>query len=343
MLRVTMILLALVVAQQGTVQPTALPNDPPATGRLVDIGGYKLHLHCTGSEGPAVILLAGAGDFSFDWSQVQALASSEALVCSYDRAGLAWSDVGPVPRTMRQDAYELQRLLEAARIKPPYVLVGHSVGALIARVYAMEYPTEVAGMVFVDPTHEDTTLMYQGKVSRVRERSSGRVVPPAQTMNSSPPKPPSEDDLKQLETNRQLFGSPKINAPFDQLSSEVKAWRLWALSNPKSVAREDDYWPDELEALHRARSAAKAPLADRPLVILIAGGKGKTPANEDQKRLAEEKRAQKLALVDLSSRARAVVIDNSGHHIQIDAPAAVVDAIREVLDAAARKEPGRER
>jgi pimeloyl-ACP methyl ester carboxylesterase len=324
-----MLLLTVVLTQEAKAQSTANVSPP---GRLVDIGGYRLHLRCGGSGGPTVILIAGAGGFSFDWSLVQPRVSAQARVCSYDRAGLAWSDVGPVPRTMRQDAYELQRLLQAAREKPPYVLVGHSIGALIARVYVMEYPGEVAGMVFVDATHEDTTLMYQGKIGRVRDGSKGRSIPPPQTMNSSPPRPPTDDDLKEFEMNRQRFALPKNSPPFDRLASEAQAWRLWALSTARVVAREDDLWADELDALARARSAVKTPLADRPLIVLIAGGSGKPPANDDEKRLAEQKRSLKLTFVDLSSRGRTVIIEHSGHHIHLDAPEAVVDAVREVLD-----------
>ncbi|HKB35098.1 MAG TPA: alpha/beta hydrolase, partial [Gemmataceae bacterium] len=149
---------------------------PP--GRLVDVGGYKLHAHVTGKGDPAVALIAGAGDFSFDWGLVQPGISRFARTCSYDRAGAAWSDLGPTPRTMRQEAHELHALLIAAGIKPPYVLVDHSVGGLILRVYAEHYPADVAGAVLVDGTHEDTTLLYKGKLVRVREGAKGRAVPP---------------------------------------------------------------------------------------------------------------------------------------------------------------------
>jgi pimeloyl-ACP methyl ester carboxylesterase len=173
---------------------------PP--GKLVDIGGYRLHLHCTGKGNPTVVLIAGGGDFSFDWSLVQPNVSRFARVCSYDRAGLAWSDPGPTPRTMRQDAHELHTLLSAAQIQAPYVLVGHSMGGLIARVYAAQYPNEVAGMVLVDATHEDTTLLFQGKLARMRELAKDTVIPVPQTMQSSPPKPPTAEDIEQFQSNQ---------------------------------------------------------------------------------------------------------------------------------------------
>jgi pimeloyl-ACP methyl ester carboxylesterase len=131
---------------------------------LVDIGGYRLHIHVTGKGDPTVVLIAGAGDFSFDWSLVQPGVARFTRVCSYDRAGSAWSDLGPTPRTMKQEAYELHLLLQKAGLRGPFILVGHSQGGLIARVYADQYPEEVAGMVLADSTHEDTTLMIQGKL-----------------------------------------------------------------------------------------------------------------------------------------------------------------------------------
>src|ERR1700674_824298 len=104
-----------VVAQQAATSRTY-----PPLGRLIDIGGYRLHINSTGKGKPTVVLIAGAGDFSFDWSLVQPAVSRFSRVCSYDRAGLAWSDLGPTPRTMRQEAYELHLLLEKAKLKPPF-------------------------------------------------------------------------------------------------------------------------------------------------------------------------------------------------------------------------------
>src|SRR5688500_9896367 len=171
----------------------------PPPGQLVDIGGYRLHLWCTGKGSPAVVLASGAGAFSVDWGLVQPEVARFARVCSYDRAGSAWSDPGPIPRTMKQEVYELRALLRKARVKAPYVLVGHSYGGLLARLYARQYRREVVGLVLVDSTDSDTTLGFQGKLVRIREGAKGRPVPPAQTMKSSPPRPLSDEQRKQFE------------------------------------------------------------------------------------------------------------------------------------------------
>ncbi|MBA2525629.1 MAG: alpha/beta hydrolase [Pyrinomonadaceae bacterium] len=311
---------------------------PP--GKLVDVGGYRLHLNCTGKSGPTVVLIAGAGDFSVDWGLVQPDVARFTRVCSYDRADLAWSDPGPTPRTMKQDAHELQTLLRAARIKAPYVLVGHSIGGLIARVYVEQYPNEVAGMVLVDSTHEDTTLMYQGKLVRVREGAKGIPVPPVQTMQSSPPKPPTAEDLEQFEFNQKMFGAPKTEPPFDKLPASTQAMRLWFRSQPPRAAAGPDFWAEELQAMYMARAKTPYQLGDIPLVVLLAKpGYGNPPRDisaDDWKRVNEEKRQQKVGLTNLSRNGKLIVAEKSGHHIQLDEPYVVTDAVRLVVNALRR-------
>src|SRR5215475_394970 len=146
---------ALFAPQAVTVAPQSQPEQPPfpPPGRLVDVGGWRLHLNCTGearASQPTVILEAGLGDFSVEWSLVQPGVAKFARVCSYDRAGDGWSELGPHPRTLRQIVYELHTLLDKAGVKPPLVVVGHSYGGWLVRLYASTYPADVAGMVLVE-------------------------------------------------------------------------------------------------------------------------------------------------------------------------------------------------
>ncbi len=312
-----------------------------APGRLVDVGGYRLHLNCTGNTGPTVVLIAGAGDFSFDWGLVQPDVARFARVCSYDRAGFAWSDPGPTPNTMRQEAYELHALLQAAGIKGPYVLVGHSIGGLIARVYAEHYPKEISGMVLVDATHEDTTLMYQGKLVRVRDGAQGRPVPASQTMQSSPPKPPTKEDIEQFKFNQQTFGAPKISPPFDKLPPSAQAMRLWFLSQPPRVAAGADLWAEELQLMYAARAKTPYQLGNMPLVVLLPKPEcGNPPPGisvDEWKRINDEKRQQKIGFTNLSHNSKLIVAGKSGHHIQLDEPQIVIDAVRLVVAAVGRR------
>jgi len=136
----------------GTLLLFAAPSGP-APGTVVDIGTYKLHIYCVGpaSAQPTVILEAGGGAFSSTWSAVQQLLA---------------------PRTMTKDVDDLHALLRAAKVQGPYVLVGHSLGGLLVRLYVERYSADVAGMVLVDPTHENTRLFFlrQGQRLRVREQ-----------------------------------------------------------------------------------------------------------------------------------------------------------------------------
>jgi len=118
---------------------------PPPLGELVDVGGYKVHFYCTGQGSPTV-MITGAG-FSFDWGLVQPEVAKFTRVCTYDVAGTAWSDAGPPP-TCAVRVKEIHSLLQKS--EGAYVLVGLSIGALVARLYADQYPKAVAGMVIVD-------------------------------------------------------------------------------------------------------------------------------------------------------------------------------------------------
>ncbi len=130
-----------------------------ALDALVDVGGgRKLHINCTGtslSGIPTVVLESGAGNDSSVWNRVQPEVSKFTRVCSYDRAGLGTSDPVPAPRTIVAVTEDLHTLLLNSKVNGPYILVGHSLGGILVRLYASYYPAEVAGMVLVDSSHED--------------------------------------------------------------------------------------------------------------------------------------------------------------------------------------------
>jgi pimeloyl-ACP methyl ester carboxylesterase len=124
--------------------------------RLVDVGdGRRMNIYCTGTGSPVVILDAGGGESTRTWRYVQPKVAAFTRVCSYDRAGIGFSDPGPLPRTTAAIVADLHALLTAAGEKPPYVLVGHSMGGYDALLYADTYLPEVAGMVLVDTSSVD--------------------------------------------------------------------------------------------------------------------------------------------------------------------------------------------
>lgn len=127
----------------------------PPPGELVDVGGYRLHIYCQGQGSPTVILDALFPGTVSNWIWVQPQLAKTTRVCAYDRAGLGWSDGGPEPRDALQHARELHALLENAGVEAPYVLVGHSLGGLSTRMFADQYPAEVAGMVLVEGSDPD--------------------------------------------------------------------------------------------------------------------------------------------------------------------------------------------
>lgn len=128
--------------------------------KLVDVGGRRLYIKCSGEARtgmPVVLMDAGMASTSDAWSLVQPKVAQFARVCSYDRAGMGKSDRAPQPRASQDIVNDLHNLLAKAGINPPYVLVGHSLGGMNARLYTSQYPKEVVGMVLVDTTHEDET------------------------------------------------------------------------------------------------------------------------------------------------------------------------------------------
>jgi len=137
----------------GVAARAQQPAMGPAPGRLIDVGGYKLHIGCAGEGAPTVVIDGGAGAWSIHYAHIQK-ALSGVRVCTYDRAGFGWSDAGPSPRTSERMVEELHALLHGAGVAPPLVLVGHSLGGYNVRIYQARYPEEVGAIVLLDAAHE---------------------------------------------------------------------------------------------------------------------------------------------------------------------------------------------
>jgi pimeloyl-ACP methyl ester carboxylesterase len=300
-------------------------SEPKSFGRMVDVGGWKLHLYCTGKStgGPTVVLESGSGDFSFDWILVQKQVEKFTQVVSYDRAGSAWSELGPSPRTMKQICYELFTALNNAQIKGPYILVGHSIGGLLVRTFAEEYPDQVFGVVLVDATSDDTELSMNGKFVRVRETSKGRKLPSLKkSIAINERKIP--DSTRLMIDNFLRSYPPKIEAPYDLLPDSIRSVRAWAQLKPEHYEADNDpYWGEEFDELFKYRIANKFSLGKKPLIILIS--------TKDKNELGKEKIEQKIALKDWSRKSKVIFDETSGHHIQIEKPDLVVKSIQDIF------------
>jgi pimeloyl-ACP methyl ester carboxylesterase len=170
---VSIIGLTLVGAIYESLAEAADAKAYPPPGQLVDVGGYRLHINCTGTGSPTVVIDAGLGDWSTTWGgYVQPEVAKTTRVCTYDRAGMGWSEAGPLPRDAAQFAKELHTLLQNANIPGPYVMVGHSLGGLPVRLFTDMYPSEVAGVVLIDSMSPRQFTQSQTEVQSQSESRS---------------------------------------------------------------------------------------------------------------------------------------------------------------------------
>jgi pimeloyl-ACP methyl ester carboxylesterase len=143
------------------------PTAPPI-GRILDVGGRRLWLHSAGEGGPATVVLPGAGAVGADYWAIQDRAARRGPSVLYDRSGCGWSDAAPLYRSAGEVVDELRALLGQAGVAPPYVLIGHSLGGLLARRYAQRFPAEIAGLVMLDPAHEDYAAAMPAELTQTR-------------------------------------------------------------------------------------------------------------------------------------------------------------------------------
>src|SRR5438132_6026144 len=147
-----------------------MPYPPP--GRLVHVGTHDLHLHCSGEGAPAVIFDAALGASSLSWSLVQPAVARLTRACAYDRAGFGWSEAGPLPRTAGRIADELHELLTRAHVPPPYLLVGHSFGGLVTRIFASRHADTIAGLLLIEPAVPEEWISPTAAQRALIERGS---------------------------------------------------------------------------------------------------------------------------------------------------------------------------
>jgi pimeloyl-ACP methyl ester carboxylesterase len=288
-------LFMLVAAAGATYQWVAtrqeLASTPPP-GQLVDVGGHRLHLWCTGAGSPPVILEAGLGGSSADWGFVQPEIARFTRVCSYDRAGMGYSDPGPSPRTARRIAEELATLIDRSGLDGPVVLVAASSGGFDVRILASDHTDRVAGLVLVDASHEDQTH----DIPRL-----ARWVPLLSSIGI----------FRLLDIS---FGPrPALLSP--SVQKFVGATRF----------RATGYQAAADEIIHIRESASEVRTSRRTLpipVVVVTGARG---ADATWQELQRDQ-------VKLSERGCQIVAERSGHLVQIDQPQIIVNAVRGVID-----------
>jgi pimeloyl-ACP methyl ester carboxylesterase len=284
----------------------------PMPGQLVDIGGYGMHIYCSGQGSPAVILDAGMGDSFMSWQKVQPGIAKFTRVCSYDRAGLGYSDSSPRPRTSRVFVDELHRLLQNAGIVGPLILVGHSMGGFDVRLYASLYPHEVAGevagVVLVDSSHPEQQKRLPAAINDLdatwlREQEFVEFTMP--------------------------FGIPRLLG-FCGDDDAIRAADCNFHSARESVA--------ELKSIAEsaAQTANSGSLGDIPLAVLSHDPDMLQPGLPEDlvKPTNDAWQQMQEGLAHLSTRGRQMIARHSGHYIQLDRPELVVEAVRSVVDQA---------
>src|SRR5687768_853939 len=270
----------------------------PAPGRLIDVGGRKLHVNCAGTGSPTVVLEAGASSFAIDWSLVQPEVAKSTRVCSYDRAGSGWSDARTDVETPPRVIQDLRTALATAGEKPPYVMVGASRGGFFVRLFTATHPADVVGMVLVDPSSEDRLFtMFNGTAVTIASLTAEqyRSIQPTAPVTIAP-------------------RSPQVGTPFDRLpaplyETRVAIDRRLIASMPPTVPPEVvlEYGEGDRAmqaAFAQTRARQQHPLADRPLVVLTRGLDSTQPVIDVH-----------AALARLSSNARHIVVKDSGHEV----------------------------
>lgn len=273
----------------------------PPSGQLVDVGGYRMHVDCVGDGSPTVVLDSGLSDSSLSWYKVQPQVAQFTRVCSYDRAGLGWSEPSLSPRNSGVFAGELHTLLHNAKIDGPFVLVGHSMGGYDVRIFASRFPSDVVGLVLVDSAHPDLA-------DRIPELRSGLAT-----------------WRRQLRRQELLmpFGVPRLmgwcgNGP-PELQAKLRTIECNATRLREAISECYSMWDES------AAQARTGPLGNLPLIVISEDPKHVIgpldPFEEGQQSLAR-----------LSSNSVQMTAIGSGHQIQRERPDIVISAIELLVE-----------
>ena len=262
-----------------------------------------------------MILVAGGGAFSIDWALVQPKVAHSTRVCSYDRAGLAWSDPGPADETVEQTIHDLHALLRAAHEEPPYLLVGASIGGIFIQAYQRAFPEEVGGLVFSNSSNR-VGMMVHGNAVLIWDLTEDEI-------RSLFPQPSSVK--REAPTHE--------GEPFDRLPPELQAVRLWldtklrdnwepSKATPNSMLS----WRKEFLKEFDATAGSDHPLGRLPVVVLSSN-----PAASESERHSRAGAAARLDF--LSSNTVHIVATGSGHEIHLYQPDVVVQALLRTISA----------
>jgi pimeloyl-ACP methyl ester carboxylesterase len=302
--RWTAILVALVLMAAAAYEHVGAWRDRQVltrVGRSVDIGGRALNVHCVGEGQPTVVFVSGRIAPGYVWTPAQRGVSAFTRACWYDRAGIGWSDSGPDPAWGDRAAQDLHRLVRSAGLEPPLVLVGHSFGGYVIRLYHHAFPGEVAGMVFVDTALEDAGRI-RGMPHRERPSIPRWLIGGLSTV------------FGRLGMMRLLATDP--GPPLQGWSASE--WDILSrLRRQRNLALADAQVGPERATADLVRAAGG--LEDMPLIVLTQG-QGLGGWSDLQRQLARRSR-----------RGRQVLVPNSGHGIPMEAPGAIVDAVRDIV------------
>jgi pimeloyl-ACP methyl ester carboxylesterase len=284
----------------------ALDEDFPMPGQLIDVGGHSLHLNCSGSGSPTVVLEPGAGGTSSDLAWITPAVARETRVCVYDRAGRGWSEPADSPQDGAQIANELHTLLQRGNVPGPYVLAGHSFGGLYVLTFAARYPDEVAAMVLVDSTAPGS----------------------AATPGSSPGDEGSYDMMRRASALLSASARLGVGRLIGQLSygslpARARDEAIASAATPKDVQSTIEEYIKGSASMDQAASLGD--FGDKPLVVLTAG------SGSD----AEWKAAQD-DLASLSTNSAHRVVDGASHGemtLDEDAAAATTQAVLDVISS----------